>query len=625
MNKIRKSLSLKLSINILLMAVPVFVLSLGILFLQSRRMVLIGAKDRATSVLNTTLQRTNRYLKAVETATNSNEWLIIENLQPDSLLKYSRRIVQLNHDVNGCSITTEPYLFPQHGRYFSAYSVREHDSITTVRESEYEYFEKVWYKMPSTLGKPCWTEPYDDYNEGTLYTTELIVSYCKPMYDRGGKFVGVIATDLSLKQLAKAISKEQPYPNSYFMMVGKEGHFFIHPDSTKLFHETIFNNSELDSLGRAMTSGKQGNMRVYIDGKPNLASYHPVAGTEWSIALICPDSDILQSYHRLTYIVVPIIVIGLIIIMLLCRMVVAHTIKPINQLLTKTQSIAAGNNEVYIPHSKRLDAIGDLQNSFGTMLQSLNFHMGSIRYVGDQARKRNEEMVKATQLSEEADRQKNIFIQNVTHQIRTPLNIVMGFAQILQDNAELQEEEKKSIWETMRHHANALSRLIQMLYDSSETGRSVLNSELFKAASCNEVARKSIEYINYQFPALKVNFETTIPDDCCILGDQPYLIRCIRELLYNAAKYSDGQNISLHISETDGIIHFVIQDTGPGISEDYRDQMFVPFTKVDDLSEGLGLGLPLAKRHFNDMGGDLIFDSDYHEGCRFIIEMPKIS
>ena len=51
--------------------------------------------------------------------------------------------------------------------------------------------------------------------------------------------------------------------------------------------------------------------------------------------------------------------------------------------------------------------------------------------------------------------------------------------------------------------------------------------------------------------------------------------------------------------------------------------IFKPFGKVDDLSEGLGLGLPLAKRHALSLGGDLLYDADYHDGCRFILEVPK--
>jgi signal transduction histidine kinase len=100
-------------------------------------------------------------------------------------------------------------------------------------------------------------------------------------------------------------------------------------------------------------------------------------------------------------------------------------------------------------------------------------------------------------------------------------------------------------------------------------------------------------------------------------------MRTLRELLFNAAKYSDGQHIMLRISETISTIRFTVEDVGPGIPSDTLGMIFKPFVKVDDLSEGLGLGLPLAKRHALSLGGDLLYDADYHDGCRFILEVPK--
>ena len=99
-------------------------------------------------------------------------------------------------------------------------------------------------------------------------------------------------------------------------------------------------------------------------------------------------------------------------------------------------------------------------------------------------------------------------------------------------------------------------------------------------------------------------------------------MRCLRELLYNSAKYSDGQHILMQISRTDDFIRFIVEDKGNGIDDANRDLMFKFFTKVDDLSEGLGLGLPLAKRHALNLGGDLKLDETYHEGCRFVLELP---
>ena len=131
MRHIRQSLSLKLGFSILLMTIPIFVAVLGILFVQSRQRIKKEAIERVTSVLNATTERVNGIMGTVETATNSNYWLAIENLHPDSLMTYSRRIVSINGNVNGSSITIEPNIIPEYDSYFSAYTFRSGDSIIT--------------------------------------------------------------------------------------------------------------------------------------------------------------------------------------------------------------------------------------------------------------------------------------------------------------------------------------------------------------------------------------------------------------------------------------------------------------------------------------------------------------
>lgn len=628
---ISQSLSIKLSIGILLMAVPVFIVSIGIVFQKSRRNIKQEAVERASSVLSTTEQRIRSFLITVETATNANDWLVQERLEPEALLNLSRRIVMLNANVNGCSITMEPNTFPQYGRFFSAYSVREGDSIITVREGEYEYFEKTWYKTPKQQGKPCWVDPFNDYNEGTLSASAMIASYCKPLYNRRGDLIGVIASDLSLPKLSKVIQSEKPYPNAYFIMLGEQGHIFVHPDSTKLVNKTIFtgmdarHQPEIIALGHQMTNGQQGFMEINVDGKACLVCYQPVAGTKWSLAIICPESDILYSYYQLTYIIGPLILIGLALILLFCHKIVATAIRPLNRLLDQSQIIASGRYDELMPHSRRQDAIGKLQNSFATMQESLNRHISDIEHMNAQTAHRNKELMHANQIAEEAARKKITFIQNMTHQIRTPLNIVMGFAQVLRDSIKmLPADEVKSMTDMMNHNALTLNRMVLMLYDSSDTGiDEELKNQMKEMVSCNEMARESIASTLKHYPDLNIHFNTELPDSFRVHTNRLYLVRSLREILYNSAKYSDGQHISLHVSATNHDVRFVFEDTGTGMEENYYEQMFEPFTKVNELSEGLGLGLPLTKRHCINLGGDLTLDTSYHEGCRFIIRIPK--
>ena len=629
-NSIRRSLSAKLGFTILLLAIPIFIASLGIMFLQSRRLVRHTAMDRAVSALNATMQRVELHLSVVETSTSSNSWMATTYLTPDSLMAISRSIVTLNPHTSGCSIATEPDLFPQYGRHFSVCSVRQGDTVITVREAPYEYFQNSWYKIPKTQGKACWIDPYDGIREGALNRKDTIVSYCKPLY-KDGRFVGVISTDLSLRLLNDIIVSEHPYPHSYFIMAGTDGHIFIHPDSMQLFTNTLFRDTtnlrqkDIALLGREMIAGNKGTMRIKIDGASCLVCYQPVKGTPWSLALISPESDILKGYYILVNILVPLILVGLVLILLFCQHTVSHAISPLNRLLSISQLIASGQYDIVIPYVKRKDVVGRLQNSFARMQASLKRRVEDVQRVANEITLRNEELTKATQLAEEADRQKTAFIQNMTHQIRTPLNIIKGFAQVLSDNNELlPEEEKASICSMIDYNARTLDRMVLMLFDSSDTGFSEeLNCRLNETVSCNEIAREAISSLKAFFPDLSIAFQTEVSDSLSILANHLSAVRILRELLFNAAKYSDKEHVKLCVTETEDRVVFVVEDKGPGIDTNFADSMYKSFVKVNDLSEGLGLGLSLTKRHALNLGGDLELDTDYHDGCRFIVWLPK--
>jgi signal transduction histidine kinase len=134
-----------------------------------------------------------------------------------------------------------------------------------------------------------------------------------------------------------------------------------------------------------------------------------------------------------------------------------------------------------------------------------------------------------------------------------------------------------------------------------------------------------MSYIQTHHPDMPIDFESNVPDDFEIETSRLYLMRSLREILYNAAKYSDKQNVKIRVHRTETSVQFIIQDTGVGIKAADREVIFQFFMKVDDLSEGLGLGLPLSKRHAHNLGGDLWIDTDYKEGCRIILELPLTS
>ncbi|MCR5471869.1 MAG: cache domain-containing protein, partial [Prevotella sp.] len=199
MKKIRfHHLSTRLAIVILVLAAPLFITTIGALFLEARQVIRHKAVGRAKSALNASMQRLDRNLLAVQTATEAYSWMLEEKLHPDSFLTISHRVVALNPHIDGCSVSAEPYLFPEKGRHYSVYTVREPDSVMTVVEEEYEYFQKTWYKFPYDLNAPCWEIYFDEADSLELTIDGMLASYGKPLHNANNEIVGVISTDLSL-------------------------------------------------------------------------------------------------------------------------------------------------------------------------------------------------------------------------------------------------------------------------------------------------------------------------------------------------------------------------------------------------------------------------------------------
>ena len=591
MSRISRSLTAKITVGIIAVGLSLYMVVAGLLFLQSRYMIRKEAHERAASVLTTAMQQVRNHMNLVETAANSNMWLADERFEPDSLVGLAGDIVRHNRHTYGCTIAVEPGLLSHNGRYFSVQARMEGDSVVTERENDYDYFKDAWYNMPMTSGRGSWVVASD--------STQAV--YSRPF--KQGIPVGVVATSMSFRKMADLIySVDYPYPNVSFVILGSDGQYLLTPDET---------------------------------AQPEQTGWHyrierPIEGTDWRLVMICPASEVLASYYKMAVLVVIFDILALLLIALLAWWGVRRALAPIGSLVAMSDLIAAGHYECTVPKTQREDAVGRMQNSFAAMQQSLMDNVGRIKRKTERSIRHNQKLVRAMQMEKEALKRKNVFLQNVMHQMRTPLNIILGFGQVLmtekQKNAagtgeEMDDEELKGITSRMKHNAVHLNRMVMMLFDSSDTGtaeeQKLCREDL---VSCNAVVRECIDFTKEHFPDMPIEFITELPDSTMILTNHLFLMRTIRELIYNAAKYSDGTSIRVIVTETDTTVLFVIEDKGPGLPAN-MDYEF--FTKQDDLSEGLGLGLPLTKRHAMSLGGDLLYDDTYHEGCRFVITIPK--
>jgi len=636
MKNIRQSFSVKVCLWVLFFSIPLFLTSVGVLFWQSHKMIRNEAVQRASGGLVNAMHRINRYLITAETATNSYVWLVEQSFRADSLLSFTNRITNTNPYLDGCAISTEPGAIPGYPDGFMAVSLNDKGTIKTFIENDHVYFKERWYSIPRNQQKSVWVVSNEKKSQLDIDDEVMIASYPRPLFNENKKFVGIISTWLSLRHISRLLAEMRPYPHSYYMMLDEKGRYVGHPDSTRLSGKTIFSvadpqrESDLIALGYEMTKGKKGNMSVVINNTPSLVCYMPVEGTPWSLAIVCPDSDIMKGLNRLTYIVLALIIMGMILIFVYCYKDVTISLQPLKLLLEKVQAVTDGKIDVDITYTKRTDIIGVLQNNFVTMLESLNYYINSVRNATAQTQRYNRELEQTTKLAMEAEQQKIVFIQNVSHQIRTPLNIIMGFSQVLNvstDAASLSDavetEEIKSIASTIRHNSHLLLRMVMMLFDCSEVGQTEIDKiDKRESVVCNDVCRRAIHFIIKQYPEVPIGFESGVDDNFMLHTNGRYLEFTIDELLNNAVRYSDKQHVSLQVKQRDQKVCFIVTDTGKGIPEAERDKIFKFFTKVDDFSEGLGLGLPLSMRHAKSLGGNLTLDDSYHAGCRFVLELP---
>ena len=376
---IRRKLSVRVSLSVVFFAAVIFTIALGFFFYQSREAVRQEAVNRATQILDKTSLRVEGILNRVEVASSMTEWLVQRHPnRPDSMFVYSRGMLLNNPDFYNCSIAFEPYYFKKYGRYFSAYSKHDGDSIRTIQGGSdmYQYFFADWYLMPTLLDKPCWTEPYMDLDM-TTNTSEMVTSYCQTIKDHQKNVIGVINTSLSLNWLSQTISVVKPYPHSYSIMIGRGGTYFVHPDSTKISRETIFTHTlerpdtAVTSLGYAMQRGEEGMKRMILNGEECYVFYKPLGQTGCSMAIVCPDSDIFGGFDRLRRTVMTIVIVGLLLMLYFFIRIITRELSPLRRLAFEAETIASGQFDAQLPDFRRTDEIGQLSQSFGNMQQSL--------------------------------------------------------------------------------------------------------------------------------------------------------------------------------------------------------------------------------------------------------------
>lgn len=237
----------------------------------------------------------------------------------------------------------------------------------------------------------------------------------------------------------------------------------------------------------------------------------------------------------------------------------------------------------------------------------------------------NRELMIARDKAQEAERMKINFIQNMSHEVRTPLNIISGFAQVISDpDRTMSEKERSEIANRIANSSNNIVRIINEILDISGK-ESIHYIDKNDSVNCNELAKEVLQSYQNEYSDIDIRFKSNLKDSFRITTNSQELKKILNNLMNNACKFTEQGSVTLSCYQ-DGfekMVCFSVADTGKGIKEGEEEKIFEHFYKVDAYKEGVGLGLPLARRIARQLGGDVVLDTTYKNGSRFILKLPK--
>lgn len=238
-----------------------------------------------------------------------------------------------------------------------------------------------------------------------------------------------------------------------------------------------------------------------------------------------------------------------------------------------------------------------------------------------------EELSIANDKAQESDKKKTEFIQNMSHEVRTPLNAIVGFSQMLatESDTNLSEEDRKQISQIINTNSEILNTIITNILDltSIENGRYTIKENV---VNINDLCKSAIESVKHRKAEdVEMIFRTDMPDNYAITTDKTRVLQVITNLLTNAVKNTEHGSITLgcSLNEQSGMVMFSVTDTGIGIKKEQQEKIFERFYKIDHFKPGTGLGLNICKVIAEKLNGSVGIDSSYTNGARFYFSIPN--
>lgn len=296
----------------------------------------------------------------------------------------------------------------------------------------------------------------------------------------------------------------------------------------------------------------------------------------------------------------------------------------INIYLVQHQRVA--NQEItYI--EKKVQSIIDQQTDENVLLYTSNPQMKSLLIQINRLLEHNQKTVANFHSVERSMRK---MLSNISHDIKTPLTVILGYIEIILHDNTINQEKEKSLLQTVHLKAEEVLELINRFFELVKLESDDVHLDMSKI-ELGEICRKTI--LDYYEILTKKEFNVSIEipnEQIFIWGNKEAVERILNNLISNALSYgSDGKLIGLHLRSTEDRVYIDIIDRGKGILEDDKDRVFERLYTMEDsrnkFYQGSGLGLTITKRLVEQLGGKISLESIPYQKTTFTVELKRVT
>lgn len=254
-------------------------------------------------------------------------------------------------------------------------------------------------------------------------------------------------------------------------------------------------------------------------------------------------------------------------------------------------------------------------------------YIARIKAMSRTLEQRNADLKDARDKAEEANKLKNAFIANLSHEVRTPLNAIVGFSGLLvnDEDEELSKDERKEFASIINSNSDILVNIINDMLEISKLDAGSASYH-FETCNLNEICYSQLTAAEKIAKDDEVNYQlhTELPDNFTIDADPIRLRQLISNLLNNAAKFTTQGYILIttNLAKDNDMVEISVADTGEGVPDGMEERIFERFVKLDEFKQGTGIGLSICRKIATAFGGNIWLDQTYKKGARFVVQLP---